>query len=178
MTSPFEDFSKINPDRLEAAAIRGTAVHDYLHAYLLDLYCPRPAGAEGYCISGEQWIASNVVRVISAERHYVDETLGFGGHPDAVVEVKSKKIWIPDYKTPITVARSWALKLAAYKHLVCKAHRFNPENVICGPLMLSPTGGPAKFRRDDDRWSYYFSIFMGLLNALKYFNEGKEESKA
>ena len=175
VTAPYEDFSKIPADRLEFATDRGTKTHDYLHAYIQGLWAIKPEGAEGYCESGERWIDSNVVRVISCERHYVDEALGFGGHPDAVVEVKSRKIWIPDYKTPVNVAKSWALKLAAYKHLVCKAHRFNPDNVICGALMLSPTGGNAKFQRGEDRWAADFAIFLGLLNAAKYFKGGDHE---
>lgn len=172
--APYNDFSHVPPDRLEAAALRGTGVHQYLNAYLNDLFLPKPEGAEGYCDSGSRWIDLNVKRVISAEREYRDEVLGYYGHPDAVLELTTGKIWIPDWKSPLIESKSWALQIAGgYHHLICAAHRYKPENVIPGALMLDPKGGTAHMKRYDREQDYYFAIFIGLLNAAKYFQEGK-----
>ena len=170
--APYARFDHIRPDRLQAAAERGTLIHSYLNAYLNDLYVPRPEAAEGYCKSGERWIDRNVKRVISSEREYRDEVLGYYGHPDAVLELNNGKVWVPDWKSPVTESKTWPLQIAGgYHHLICKAHRFATENVIPGALMLSPNGGPATMKRYDGNRSYYFSIFLGLLDAARYFYE-------
>lgn len=170
--SPYVNFNHVSLERLQAAADRGTEIHAYLNAYLNDLFLPVPENAKGYCESGARWIDQNVKRVISSEREYRDEVLGYYGHPDAVVELRTGKFWVPDWKSPVVASKSWPLQIAGgYHHLICKAHRYKRENVIPGALMLSPTGGTAKMVRYDREQPYYFSIFLGLLNAAKYFDK-------
>ena len=166
----------ISAETLQAAADRGTEVHRYLAAYVQGLWAERPEGAEGYCESGERWIDANVKRVISYEREYVDTIMGFLGHPDLLPEDRRGGVLLIDYKTPVTESRSWALQLAAYHHLVCKFHKFKRRTVAPGALMLSPTGGNARFKGYYENLDYYFSLFLGLLNAAQYFEEGKNES--
>lgn len=161
---------------MQAACDRGTAVHEYLHYYALGLWSPRPEGHEGYCESGERWIDAHVKKVISAEQEYIDKNLGYLGHPDLLAET-DMGLLLPDYKTPVTEQRSWPIQLAAYQNLICKKHRYKLDNVIPGALMLSPTGGAAKFKPYNERWSYFFGLFLGLLNAIKYFEEGKNNAK-
>ena len=170
--SPYVKFDHVSADQLEALAYRGTAVHQYLYYHALDLWTPRPQGeAEGYCISGERWIDQNVRRVISAEREYSDPVLGYSGHPDLLVEDGNGRILLVDYKTPVTESKTWPLQLAAYHHLVCKAHKLSKKKVAPAALMLSPTGGNARFKGYYENLDYYFNLFIGLLREARYFSE-------
>lgn len=168
---PFSDFSMVPEDKLQAACDRGTEVHQYLYSYALGLWSPRPEGHEGYCESAERWLDQHVKKVISAEEEFTDKTLGFLGHPDLVAET-DMGLMLVDYKTPIAEARSWAIQISgAYHHLVTKKLRV--KKLIPSALMLSPKGGAAKLRRYEENQTYFFSIFLGALNALRYFEEGK-----
>jgi len=169
--NPYNNFSHIPPDRLDAACVRGTEIHSYLHAYLNGLWCPKPAEWEGYCDSGARWIDQNVKRVISSEREYRDDALGYYGHPDAVVELNTGEITVPDWKSPVSESKAWPLQLSAYHHLIIKAHRYKPEKVGFGALMLHPKGGTARMKPYSQDQTYFFSIFLGLLNAARYFKE-------
>ena len=181
--APYNNFSQVRPDRLEDAALRGTAVHEYLHCYALGLWSPIPAEFAGYCESGMRWLDQNLKTVISAEQEYSDPVLGFYGHPDLLMEDQLGAILVGgtwahnlliDYKTPVTESKSWALQLSAYHHLVTKKHKLGKKKVAPGALMLSPKGGNARFKPYYEHLDYYFGLFLGLLNALKYFEEGKE----
>lgn len=175
ITAPYEDFSQVRPDRLEAASCRGTDVHEYLYCYALGLWSPRPDGAGGYCESGERWLDQNLKTIISAEREYQDSILGFCGHPDLLMEDQRGGILLVDYKTPVIEARSWGLKLSAYHYLVCKHHKLKKNKVAPGALMLSPTGGSARFKPYYEQIDYYFGLFLSALNLMRFFKEGKND---
>jgi hypothetical protein len=171
--APYSSYDRVDALTLQLAAERGTDAHDYLNVYLMGVWAPMPEGAEGYCRSGERWLEENVKRVISAEREYTDPVLGYKGHPDLLMENYAGEIILPDFKSPVIEYRSWPIQLAAYHHLVCKTHKFKRAKVSPGALMLSPTGGPAKFKPYSDRVDRCFALFLGLLNSIRYFEEGK-----
>ena len=174
---PYNNFGMISAETLQAAADRGTAVHAHLTAYVQGLYSVRPESSEGYCESGERWIDAHVKRVISAEQEYVDSVLGFLGHPDLLIEDQRGAILLVDWKTPVTESKSWAIQIAAYHHLVTKHYKFKKKNVAPAALMLSPTGGNARFLGYYENLDYYFGLFLAALNLIKYFEEGKNASK-
>lgn len=170
---PFADFSMIPEDKLQAACDRGDAVHSHLYSYAVGLWSPRPEGFEGYCESGERWLDLNLKTVISAEEEYSDPVLGFIGHPDLLLEDQRGAILLIDWKTPVTEARSWAIQLSAYHYLVTKKHKLKKKKVAPGALMLSPTGGNARFKGYYENLSYFFGLFLAGLNLIRYFEEGK-----
>jgi hypothetical protein len=167
---PYSDYDRIPEETMEAAKARGTAVHLHLKCYALGLWSPRPEQYAGYCESGERWLDGHVKRVISAEEEYRYEALGYLGHLDLVADT-DMGIMVVDYKTPATEAKTWGLQLAAYRHLAIERHKF--RGCKCGALMLHPEGGNARLRFYDEKRDYFFSLFMGLLNAARYFKEEK-----
>lgn len=174
VTSAYESFGGIPEDVMDAAIIRGNLVHAFLHDFLMGKRVSVPEGVEGYCEAGAGWIERNVAEVISAEKLYEDPFIGFYGHPDAVVELTSGKIWIPDYKTGATESKSWPLKIAAYHHLVCREHGFNREEVEFGALMLGKNG-KAKFKHYGEAGqgsAYFFGLFLKALDLKLYFEGG------
>jgi hypothetical protein len=53
--SPYNDFSHVPADVLEAAAARGTEVHLFCAAYAQGIWSAPPAEIAGYCDSFRAW---------------------------------------------------------------------------------------------------------------------------
>jgi hypothetical protein len=163
---PYQDFSRVPPDKLECAAQRGRTVH----AFCADIargtaFLKPPTEALGYVDCFKEWFTEYVLEVHSVEEEYVDEAFGFVGHPDLVVTIrgdKSPSVW--DLKTPLVESRTWCAQLAAYLHLV--KQRFDDVR-WCAALQLYP-GRKARaipYTESDE----HFTAFLSALNAVRYF---------
>lgn len=119
--SPFSGIENLKlryPDRLIAAAKRGTLVHSYCESLVqgfpaLDI---RP-DLQGYVTSFKLWL-NQVERIHCTELRLIDLNLGFHGQFDLVCQLKGDSylsLW--DIKTPEAAQKTWPLQVAAYRHL-------------------------------------------------------------
>ncbi len=165
--SKYQDFSAVRPDRLQAAADRGTNLHAAFAIHALGLWLPDlPADERGYFQSFEGWFKRYVVRVIAVEEKIVDEKLGFSGTLDFVGELAmngSGEISVIDWKTPVRVGKTWDAQVSAYLHL---AKKYKAKSAGC--LQLNPGGDTAKLNLVEDP-DMAFAAFLSGLNAHRYF---------
>lgn len=165
--SPWADFSHIPPDRLEAAAERGTAVHNACFAYAAGLpTVGLRADVEPYVISFRRWFDRVVDRVILCEERITDDRHGYHGEPDLLIAAKHAENILIDAKTPVTKIKTWRVQLAAYKNL-CENYTSLPIDRV-GSLRLSPDGKTPKM----DYYDYQaqdFNVFLSALNAYRFF---------
>jgi len=167
----YADWSKISPEALEAAAFRGTKVHQYIAMKLLGLWVPggMEAHYRGYLDSFTSWHDQAVERTLYVELEAVCTCWDFIGHIDWVGIIKGDKgLTILDWKTPITEAKSWLLQLSSYRHLVTEHTETKLPVIRCGALMLSPEGKPAKMKEYTDVSEAAFNVFLGMLNGHKW----------
>jgi hypothetical protein len=169
----YADFSRIPSYVLQAAAERGTLVHDICEKYVLGtLYLPDliPVHVRGYFTSFKNWFDANVDRVFFVEKTFEDSVYGFRGRIDLGCHIRGEGgVFVVDYKTPILEASGWCGQLAAYRHLWMKnAINLDRSEVHCMSLRLDAEGRAARSIRydytEDD-----FSAFLNALVAYKYF---------
>lgn len=114
--SPYVDrrwFKKEHTDR-------GSACHDFMHAYALGLpYYGNNFNPlwKPYVESGKKWYDENVARVIMAEeRLQIDGD--YCGQLDLVIQMHSGLIALTDWKTSVAQSKTWKFQLAGYQYLV------------------------------------------------------------
>jgi hypothetical protein len=164
---PWTDFSRIPPAVLEAAAARGTAVHDACATIARGLPVMSLAPeAAGYVQSFQRFFALMVDEVLLVESRLVDPAFGLHGEPDLVIRAKNGEVFLIDLKTPVQLVKSWRLQLSAYNHLV-ENHGIKTDRV--GSLRLDPLGGIAKLTYYDYSLND-FNLFLQALNLYRYFN--------
>jgi hypothetical protein len=165
--SPFADFSKIPPAVLEAAATRGTAVHDICANIARGLLVMNvPSETAGYVASYQRWFDLMVDEVLMVEMRLVDTALGYHGEEDLIVRSKAQEIILVDLKTPVNLIMSWRIQLAGYRNLAVK-EGITPDRV--GSLRLDPDGGIAKMKYYDNSLTD-FNYFLQALNLYRLFN--------
>ena len=165
------DWGNIPPDVLEAAASRGTKVHQYIAMKLLNLWIP--GGIEphyrGYMDSFTSWYDEVVEQTLYVEKEVVCSCWGFLGHIDWVGIIRGDKgLTILDWKSPVTEAKSWLLQLSSYKHLIEEHTDTDLPVIRCGAVMLDPGGKPAKMKEYTDVSTAAFNVFLGMLNGHKW----------
>lgn len=163
---PWADFSRIPPAVLEAAAVRGTAVHDVCANIARGLMViNQQPETIGYVNSFRRWFDFMVSEVLLAEERLIDIELGFHGEPDLIIKSKSEGIILVDNKTPVTLQKTWKLQLSAYRHLADK-NIVTPDRV--GSLRLHPEGKVARMDYYDNS-ARDFNLFLQSLNLHNYF---------
>lgn len=164
---PWSDFSGIPPSVLEAAAARGTAVHDVCATIARGLpVFNAPPETDGYVTSFRRWFDVMVDDVLLVEERIVDPDFGFHGEPDLIIKSKSEEILLIDNKTPRQLVKSWRLQCAAYRHLAtCKGI----DAVRTASLRLEPDGGIAKMEYYDHSLKD-FNLFLQCLNIFRFFH--------
>lgn len=165
--SPWADFSHVPPAVLQAAADRGTAVHNACAAYAsgLPVLGLAPEAAP-YFASFRRWFDHVVDEILLCEERLTDDVFGYHGEPDILVKSKHQEIILVDLKTPVTKTKTWRIQLAAYKNLVEKNKGVTVDRV--GSLRLSPEGETPKM----DYYEYQaqdFNIFLSALNTYRFF---------
>ena len=166
--SPFSDFSMVRPEVLKLAAERGTRVHAACAIYAKGLWadCALCPGDEPCFDSFLNWVDMAGVEFVSVEEEFTDSGLGYMGHPDAVVYIPGDQgLTIIDYKTPMSISRSWHPQIAAYAHLSRK-HGHDVRRGLA--VRLRRNGGPAiatEIDVDGEPWA----AFLNALGAYRYF---------
>jgi hypothetical protein len=170
--SPWQDWSSIRPEVLEAASNRGTRVHSLCAAYAQRLYIPRiDEDCQGYFDSFTGWFDSTVEEVIACECELVCNDNLFIGHPDAILKIRGDKtLSVADWKTPITPNRSWRIQLSTYQHLA-RVNGYQVDRVF--PLRLSKDGKKPIVNEYSGTASRDLAVFLNALTVYRYFNEGK-----
>lgn len=164
---PWSDFSRIPASVLEAAAARGTAVHDVCATIARGLpVMNQPPETIGYVDSYRRWFDLMVDEVLFVETRLVDMDFGYNGEPDLVIRAKNQEIILIDNKTPVQLVKSWQLQCAGYYGLVTK-NGITPERT--GSLRLHPEGKIARMDYYDLSLSD-FNIFIQALNLYRFFN--------
>jgi len=164
---PWTDFSRIKPEVLEAAALRGTAVHDICATIARGLpVINTPQEIEGRVISFRRWFDLMVDEVLLVEERLVNTDLGYHGEPDLIIRAKSKEIILIDNKTPVQLVKAWQLQCAGYWNLAVKKG-ITPDK--CGSLRLHPDGGIAKMEYYNNNLQD-FNMFLQALNLHRFFN--------
>ena len=159
--SPFIDWSKVPPKRLEYAAQRGTNLHMCFSAYAQNLLIPAlPADHQGYFDSFRRWFDKYVQSVLWVEKELIDEKYGYIGHPDILCILVSNEIVIVDYKTPVTESPTWKAQIAAY----CRLANIDKGMV----LQPHPDGWEARAIRYQNT-AADFAAFLNALFAYRYF---------
>lgn len=164
--SPWSDFSRVPPDVLAKAVDRGIKVHAACRALVYGLWPLVDVDTLAYITSFAGWLESSHFQVIASEIELADHNLGFCGHPDLIGEIAGEKIVI-DLKTPATVAPTWRLQLAAYRHLATLHLNF-PVNRVA-TLRLSRDGKQPIFDEYTSTLATDFAIFLNCLSAYRYF---------
>jgi hypothetical protein len=166
----YADFSAVKPDVLQAAAERGTIVHDACFGIVLGLpFTPITAEGRavvGYVNSFRRWFDAVVDDVIFRERRIIDNEHGFHGEPDLLVKAKHGEIMLIDIKTPITKSKGWRLQLAAYSRL-CTLAGYAVDRI--GSLRLSPEGKTPKVDWYEGNRLQDFAVFLSALNVYRFF---------
>lgn len=167
------DWSKVNPDVLEAAAYRGGKVHQYIAMQLLGLWIP--GGIEphyqGYMDSFTAWHDQTVERTLYVEIEVICTCFGFIGHIDWVGIIRGDKgLSILDWKSPIAEAKSFVLQLSTYKHLAEEHIKTDLPVNRCGAVMLNAEGKPARMIEYTDVSAAAFNVFVGMLGGHKWMN--------
>jgi hypothetical protein len=164
---PWSDFSHIPPAVLEAASLRGTAVHDICANIARGLLVMNtPPEAEGYVASFRRWFDFMVDDVLLVEQRLVDPDFGYHGEPDLIVKSKSEGIILIDNKTPVQKLITWRIQLAGYRNLAVK-NDITPDRV--GSLRLHPDGKTAKLDYYENSLTD-FNYFLQALNLYRLFN--------
>ena len=171
--SPFSDFSMIRPEVLKRAAERGTRVHSACSAYGLGLglwSCSMEKGDMPFYCSFLKWVEAIEPSFLSVEEEFKDDCLGYMGHPDAVISIsREKRLTVIDYKTPMSISRSWFPQVAAYAHLA----RGCGYDVHRGLAVRLRRNGGTPIVTEVDIDGEPWAAFMNALGAYKYFNTGK-----
>lgn len=169
---PFADFSRVPPDVLEEAKLRGSMAHDLFAAHALCLWVPSvPENCIGYFDSFRRWFDSTVVRVVAVEKRMVHPVYNYTGQLDLLCGIKGDEgDTLLDHKTPIALYKAWALQCAAYKGVADLEY---PNIKRTGSLRLSQAGKAAKFNEYSSNWATDFQRFLCCLTAFHYFYRGK-----
>ena len=167
--SPYNDFSKVPPQRLKEAQIRGTAVHDFCELYALSLLIePVPLEYKIYFDCFVNWFEEYVEEVINAEERIYHPELRFCGKYDLLCRFKGdKRIVLVDYKTPLNSHRAWQLQSAAYFLLLRDIRKVDVQRRIT--LRLSPVGNPAKVNEYTNH-ERDIAMFLDALRLHFFFN--------
>ena len=167
--SDYFDASMIDPAVLQAAAERGTLVHDICAGILQGFFPPEiQEEAKGYVDSFLIFKEKYIRDVIAVEAEVVHPAWPFVGHVDFAGYLTTEKdAVILDWKTPATSSRTWSGQLAGYLEAARKTfpqHNFGKA----GTLQLSQEGKIPKMVWLDNP-AMAFHAFICKLQADIYF---------
>jgi hypothetical protein len=173
--SPWNDFSRIDPARLEAAKQRGLRLHAAAAAKLTGTFQVAPLLPEdaGYWESLSAWIDDYVTGVFDVEPELRDARLGIAGHPDLVCRC-GNYYRVVDFKTPVAESKTWRLQLAGYVHLATQNYKHHAVNWSGVAVQPHPEGKQAKAIIYHDPSGKDFQVLLSALNCYRYFAGGKK----
>ena len=168
------DFKGVPVEILEAAAARGTEVHNAAALYAQGLFVPRFSlpDREGYFESFKAWFNQYVKEVICVEAEFISTDFNYVSHIDLVCRLTDYRRVVVDYKTPAIVSKTWRLQLASYRHVFIeelKRGGATDLQVDCMSLRLMKDGKKAKALYYDEKLQD-FPVFLSCLNVYRFFN--------
>lgn len=116
----FSDFSSIDKDVLEAAALRGSNVHKLCAAYAQGfLVSECPEVYQGYLDSFSQWANDNIDSIILCEHRRFCRRYMITGEVDFVAKMKGEDtLTLIDIKTSTARYPSWDVQMGGYHYLL------------------------------------------------------------
>jgi len=170
--SDYADFSNVPPDVLQAAADRGTLVHDICAGILQGFFPPEiPEEAKGYVDSFLIFQEKYIREVIAVEAEVKHQKWGYVGHIDFGGRLTMfDAAVVLDWKTPVTKSKTWEAQVSAYLEA---ANETFPGHgwTRCGILQLSPEGKAPKMTWVE-KPGEAFHFFIMKLQADQYFRNG------
>ena len=174
--SDYVDLSMVPPDVLQAAAERGTLVHDICAGILQGFFPPEiPEEAKGYVDSFLIFKEKYIRDVIAVEAEVVHPQWRYVGHIDfGGYLTMFEAAVVLDWKTPISYSRSWSGQLAGYLEATAKTF---PDHkwAHAGTLQLDPKGRVPKMVWVEQP-AAAFHAFTCKLTADNYFRNGGRKS--
>lgn len=167
--APFNDFSKIPPQTLEDAKIRGTLTHDICELYALDsLIEPIPEICKGYFESFKRWYDENVSETIQTEERLHHPELFFTGKFDWIGKLKGDdRIVLADWKTPVQSYPSWQIQSGAYYLLLDEVKKLKVDRRITVQLKRDGSAANVIEYTNHTRDSL---LFLNSLELYRFFN--------
>ena len=162
---PYIDKSWFLPEH----AIRGTAVHGAIKAHLSGSWvAPLPADYQPYFDSGRRWTDLMVDRVILQEERLVHPTMGYCGQMDLICTLRGDDSGcLVDFKTSQAPADWHPLQIAAYRELAMADRGIDTTRGMT--ILFMADGSMAKMVEHPQDCSRHLNVFIGLVNAWKYF---------
>lgn len=166
--SPFNGYGKIDQDVLDRAAHRGTRVHNIITEELL-IKTPKEdrLGVEGYIHSFEKFWADYQGEILHVEKRIKNDNVSLTGEFDLIARIAGQYVLI-DWKTSVSLNRTWALQGAAYRML---ANDAGIEIDACWFVQLDKKGKEPKvhvFGESND-YKANLSMFWHCVHTYRYF---------
>ncbi len=170
--APYSDFSKIRPEVLEAAAVRGTVLHGAYASYALGLWIPELAdNYRPYFDSFCRWFDKSVIETVAVEPQLICSKHGFTGRPDWIGVIRGDHgRTLTDWKNPVLSSKTWELQTAAYHHLA--KITYGADRVLI--VQPHPKGGKAKVTEHTGNLSRNFAIFLNGLSIYNFIKGGTQ----
>jgi len=167
---PWQDFSRVCPDKLAAACERGSVLHRAFASHALGLWKPElPPEYQGYFNSFARWFDNTVEETLTVEGQLFCKKYRFCGHPDWIGIIKGDKSpTLIDWKTGQVQMKGHRLQIAAYHHLAQEA--YGVKRVLL--VHPKPDGKVAKVPEHSGTLAHDFSLFLNALAVFKYFKGG------
>lgn len=180
-----DEMRAIPIENLIAAGERGAKIHAYCTAWVNHLWTPDiSAEHQPYVDAFIAWTTENIRAYSFTSKRLYDDELKFSGEYDLIgIDKEGKRVLI-DIKTSCTKSKTWALQLAAYKHLcqlngyeidrVCVVHLKKIkcavwEQVEGEKLLISPPQVKSHEIKYEDITPYW-DIFASALMCYNYFD--------
>jgi len=167
LIAPYVDSIWFLPEHAE----RGQLVHAACLSHIQGLWVP-PLLSEyqPYFDSFKKWADIAIDKVLLVEERLTDPVLGFSGRPDLICIIRGDEFpTLIDLKTSQAEQRSWAIQIAAYRHLALVDREINTVRGIS--VRLKADGGKAICMDYPKNYKNELNIFLGLLNAHRFFNK-------
>lgn len=175
LLKPWQDFSAIPPEVLQAKSLIGTHVHEAISLYASGLpYQGLTHREEKYMESYKKWDENRLPQFLMSEERLYDHDLKLTGQIDSVVLFEGETQGVVlDFKCSLNLSLSqWKIQLGWY-HILCAKNSIEtmPEGCV---LQLNDKGLSAqeywfKFTDEDiqDCWDVY--------KAYRYFHPIEKE---
>jgi len=166
--TPFMDWKKIRPEVLQSACERGSRVHAAVADEINGEFPMLPRDEMGYLDAARKFL-ENVDDIKLVEKRLVSDVHQFTGQVDLVCKIKGDEAeTVVDWKTSISMSKSWGLQISAYGSLVRTNAYPLPPGTRYMAVQLRKNG--TYIVREYTNPAHDFAIFLNVLSAFRYFN--------
>ena len=159
---PLANFVGVDEDVLDAASLRGTAVHKAIQMDAQGLYYPLPLDCRGYFRSYVKWKAVTQFQIERSELRLYDDEFHITGCLDAIVS-NGSALYLVDWKNTASQNRDYWELQGMFYHRLAAVNGINLNKKIMF-IQLCREGSAAKvfsFEANEVLWrqclKYYFS---------------------